>query len=317
MNNFIHRDLEFKDLLAIVANDKKINIALIEKDYWIMHVLYSLQQQNIAFELKGGTSLSKGFGLINRFSEDIDIHIKTNFGLPTEGNSDKPVVRNARKSFYDILASKLEIDGIVKIERDYEFDDLDKYRSGGIRLFYESHASSIKGLKDGILLEVGFDQVTPNQPVDISSWVWHYLEKSGLNKEYINNIACGVLCYHPGYTLIEKLQTIVRKYRNREKDDNFIVKNFMRQYYDVYCLLQQQEIIQFIGSEEYLKHKAKRIKGADNEIPLAEHPALLLGDQLIRDSFAKQYKSTRNLYYKGQPDFEILLSVIKTHAHKF
>jgi hypothetical protein len=125
------------------------------------------------------------------------------------------------------------------------------------------------------------------------------------------------LCYHPGYTLIEKLQTIVRKYRNREKDDNFIVKNFMRQYYDVYCLLQQQEIIQFIGSEEYLKHKAKRIKGADNEIPLAEHPALLLGDQLIRDSFAKQYKSTRNLYYKGQPDFEILLSVIKTHAHKF
>jgi hypothetical protein len=56
MNNFIHRDLEFKDLLAIVANDKKINIALIEKDYWIMHVLYSLQQQNIAFELKGGTS---------------------------------------------------------------------------------------------------------------------------------------------------------------------------------------------------------------------------------------------------------------------
>ena len=147
MSNFIHQDPEFTELLSIIANNKKIDIALIEKDYWIMHVLYSLQKLNIEFELKGGTSLSKGFGLINRFSEDIDIHIKTNFGLPTEGKADKPAVRNARKSFYDLLASRLEIDGIVKIERDYEFDDLDKYRSGGIRLYYQSHTLSIEGLK--------------------------------------------------------------------------------------------------------------------------------------------------------------------------
>jgi hypothetical protein len=317
MNRFIHQDPEFNDLLAIVANEKKIDIALIEKDYWIMHVLYSLKQQNIEFELKGGTSLSKGFGLINRFSEDIDIHIKTNFGLPTEGKADKPATRNARKSFYDILASKLEIDGIVNIERDYEFDDLDKYRSGGIRIFYESHTQSIEGLKDGILLEVGFDQVTPNQPVDISSWIWQHLEKSGLDKDYKNNVANGVLCYHPGYTLIEKLQTIVRKYRYRENVGISNVKNFMRQYYDVYCLLQNPEIIQFIGTEEYLKHKTLRIKGVDNEIPLSEHPALLLSEESIRNSFTQQYKSTSNLYYNGQPDFEILISGIKSHISKF
>jgi hypothetical protein len=315
MNNFIHHDPEFRDLLSIIASNKKVDVALIEKDYWIMHVLYSLQKLNIEFELKGGTSLSKGFGLINRFSEDIDIHIKTNFGLPTEGKADKPAVRNARKSFYDLLASRLEIDGIVKIERDYEFDDLDKYRSGGIRLYYQSHTLSIEGLKDGILLEVGFDQVTPNQPVDISSWVWQYLEKNGLDKDYTNNVAPGVLCYHPGFTLIEKLQTIVRKYRNRDNNSN--VKNFMRQYYDVYCLLQKPEIIQFIGSEEYLKHKALRIKGADNEIPLSEHPALLLNDKSTRDTFANQYKSTSNLYYNGQPDFELIISGIKSHISKF
>ncbi|MBU3661069.1 MAG: nucleotidyl transferase AbiEii/AbiGii toxin family protein [Flavobacteriales bacterium] len=317
MTNFIHRDPEFKDLLAIVANEKRIDIALIEKDYWIMHVLYSLQQQNIEFELKGGTSLSKGFGLIDRFSEDIDIHIKTNFGLPIEGKADKPAVRNARKSFYDLLTAKLNIDGITKIERDYAFDDLDKYRSGGIRLYYESHTHSIDGLKDGILLEVGFDQVTPNQTVDISSWVWQHLEKEGLNKVYQNNSAEGVACYHPGYTLIEKLQTIIRKYRNRENDSNSNIKNFMRQYYDVYCLLQKPEIIQFIGSEEYLKHKSLRIRGADGEIPLSEHPALLLSDKSIRETFAQQYKSTSNLYYNGQPDFELIISGINKHIPNF
>ena len=45
MTNYIHRDPEFKDLLSIVANEKKINVALIEKDYWIMHVLYSLNNR--------------------------------------------------------------------------------------------------------------------------------------------------------------------------------------------------------------------------------------------------------------------------------
>jgi predicted nucleotidyltransferase component of viral defense system len=62
----------------------------VEKDYWIMHALYGLQQQGIEFELKGVTSLSKGYGLIQRFSEDIDIHINTNFGFNAEGKEDKP-----------------------------------------------------------------------------------------------------------------------------------------------------------------------------------------------------------------------------------
>jgi predicted nucleotidyltransferase component of viral defense system len=72
MLDYIHNDAEFRDLLAIVAAKESIDIALVEKDYWIMHTLYSLKEQGIEFELKGGTSLSKGFGLINRFSEDID-----------------------------------------------------------------------------------------------------------------------------------------------------------------------------------------------------------------------------------------------------
>ncbi|MEA2882414.1 MAG: hypothetical protein QOH32_1670, partial [Bradyrhizobium sp.] len=42
------------------------------KDYWIMHSLYGLQKLGLIFELKGGTSLSKGFKIIDRFSEDID-----------------------------------------------------------------------------------------------------------------------------------------------------------------------------------------------------------------------------------------------------
>lgn len=313
MLDFIHNDPEFKQILSIVASNKSIDITLIEKDYWIMHALYSLHQQGIDFELKGGTSLSKGYGIIDRFSEDIDIHIRSNFGLQTEGKEDKPEIKNARKNFYDLLAKSIVINGIVSVERDYEFDDLDKYRSGGIRLNYISYTPTLEGLKDGILLEAGFDTVTPNNPLTISSWIWNHLVSLNLHNNYIDNTAVGVACYHPGYTLVEKLQTIIRKFRNNSNPNNTDDKNFMRQYYDVYCLLGKPEIINFIGSLEYLSHKAARIKGVDNRIPLNEHPALCLNDLEIRTSFKNRYLSTAKLYYNGQPHFEDILARIKTY----
>jgi len=313
MSDFIHRDSEFKSLLAIVSATKGVDITLVEKDYWIMHALYALQQQGIEFELKGGTSLSKGFGLIRRFSEDIDIHIRTDFGLPTEGKEDKAEVKAARKSLYDLLAKKIYIDGIVRIERDHEFDDVDKYRSGGIRLYYESHTPALAGLKDGILLEVGFDTVTPNRPLVISSWVWEHLCSLNMQDRYINNTAPSVLCYHPGYTLVEKLQTIIRKYRNRNKADGGSNKNFMRQYYDVYCLLGDEEILAFVKTPEYNAHKAVRLKGADKNIPVAQHPAFHLKDAEERDSFKKAYQATAKLYYSGQPDFDEIIDRIHMH----
>lgn len=313
MLDFIHNDPEFKELISIVSTKKGIDITLVEKDYWIMHTLYSLQQQGIEFELKGGTSLSKGYGLIHRFSEDIDIHIRTNFGLSIEGKEDKSQVKAARKEFYDVFANSLSINGIIEIVRDHEFDDKEKFRSGGIRLYYESHTPTLEGLKDGILLEAGFDTVTPNSPIAISSWIWEHLISIGAHINYINNTATGVQCYHPGYTLVEKIQTIVRKYRNRENPGASDDKNFMRQYYDVYCLLGNSEIQTFIGTHEYLAHKAARIKGADNQIPLREHPALLLSDSEIRESFQNRYLSTSKLYYNGQPEFEQVLARIAVY----
>jgi hypothetical protein len=74
--DYLHNHPQFADLIRIVAKERAIAPALVEKDYWIMHCLYGLQQFGFKFELKGGTSLSKGFQIINRFSEDIDIRIE-------------------------------------------------------------------------------------------------------------------------------------------------------------------------------------------------------------------------------------------------
>ncbi len=308
--NYLHAHPEFENLLKIIEEKTGILAQLIEKDYWIMHVLYGLGKQGFEFELKGGTSLSKGYKIIDRFSEDIDIHIKPPAGSNVEANPKKikPDQVRSRKDYYDYLASNIQIDGIEGVMRDEAFDNKRTYNSGGIRLLYQSKTSSIAGIKDGILLESGFDTVTPNQPLTISSWAFdEAVSTKGI--EIIDNRAKEVLCYNPGYTFVEKLQTIVTKFR-REKESGEELPNLMRQYYDLYSLLGHTEVQAFIGTDEYIAHKKTRFPIRDQEIPLAENEALKLSDPNLRARFEQRYKATASLYYKGQPEFNTLLERI-------
>jgi len=309
--DYLHNHKDFPALLNIVSDEMGIQAGLVEKDYWIMHVLYGLKRQGFEFELKGGTSLSKGYHIINRFSEDIDIHIKppADAGINENPKNNKPNNIEARKKFYDWLAEEIKIDGITHAERDLAFDDMVSYRSGGVRLIYQNRTEAIDGIKDGILLEAGFDKVTPNVKLTISSWAYDKAKTTnGIN--IIDNRAIDITCYHPGYTFVEKLQTIATKFR-QEQSDGIERPNLMRQYYDVYCMLGNEEVLTFIDTPEYKTHKVDRFPTVDLQLPLAENEAFLLNDENLRTRFKKRYKNTASLYYKGQPDFDELFAKLK------
>jgi predicted nucleotidyltransferase component of viral defense system len=61
--SFIHDDPDFSQLLAIVARETGIAAALVEKEYWDTHCQWALHETGLDLWFKGGTSLSKGFGL--------------------------------------------------------------------------------------------------------------------------------------------------------------------------------------------------------------------------------------------------------------
>lgn len=309
--DFLHNHRQFGDLIRIVADEQGIAPALVEKDYWIMQSLYGLQRLGLTFELKGGTSLSKGYDLISRFSEDIDIRIEPPADPPvmTGRNHDKPAHVQGRKDFYDRLAQTIVIAGITSVERDTAFDDPRQYRSAGIRLAYASINGSVEALKDGVLLEVGFDDVAPNQARDISSWAYDY---AATRVEILDNRALGVACYHPGHTLVEKLQAISTKFRQQQETGVF-PPNFMRHYYDVYSLLQDPTVQAFIGTQAYLDHKAKRFPKADNPA-IAENEAFLLRDAGVRQKLQTAYLASGALYFRGQPDFDEILARIAEWA---
>lgn len=307
---YLHQHPDFIDLIRIIAGERKIDPYLAEKDYWLMHCLYGLKRAGYDFQLKGGTSLSKGYGIIHRFSEDIDIHIAPpeDMHVRTSKNQDKEKDRQGRKDYYDYLAASIRIPGIVKAERDIIFDSPPKYFSGGIRLYYDAKFLSKGSAKEGVLLEVGFDDVIPNQPLDISSWALDFARAK--NIEVINNRALQISCYDPGYTLVEKLQAIVTKYRQHSVSNDEFPPNFMRHYYDVYCLLQNDIVQAFIGTDKYNEHKKRRFSAIDFQNPLSGNEALVMSDPARRALYKKEYELRAALYYQGQPPFDDVLAVI-------
>lgn len=256
---YLHELSDFRDLIQIIAHERHLLPELVEKDYWVMHCLYGLAAQNLSFELKGGTSLSKGFDIIHRFSEDIDICIDpacAPFEVFTKPNQTKKNHIISRQHFYDWLADTIKIEGISKVERDYAFDDV-KFRSGGIRLRYNSSFDATADLKKGILLELGFDSTMPNIPRTISSWAY---DKASISSIHLRDSrAIDVLCYHPGYTFVEKLQAISTKFRQQQEKGEW-PPNFLRHYYDISQLLSHPDVIAFIGSPEYMARKKSALE---------------------------------------------------------
>lgn len=173
--------------------------------------------------------------------------------------------------------------------------------------FYPTALQAIDGLKPGILLEVGFDDTTPNETVDISSWALEKAAASGV--KFIDNSALQVKCYHPAYTLVEKLQAVSTKFRQQQESGGFPV-NFLRHYYDIFCLLADPRVQQFIGTETYERRKEQRFRKEDVR-HISENQAFLLQDPAIFQLYKSEYAKTEGLYYAGMIPFETILKRIQ------
>jgi hypothetical protein len=309
---FLHELPDVKELFLVISDEKAIHPSIVEKDYWVMHTLWGLQQQGFEFELKGGTSLSKGFKIIDRFSEDIDIqiHPASSLDVKTGKNHDKKNHIESRRNFFDIISNMLAIPGLL-FQRDYEFDDLSKMRSAGIRGTYHSHFPSLAALKDGVLLEVGFDKTTPYEYRNISSWAYEKAISSGI--KIINNQANNVKCYLPEYTFIEKLQTISTKYRVNKQRNMESPVNFIRHYYDIYQLLQMEQVKNFLGTDDYYVYKQEKF-GTLNDLDLTKNPAFQLSEPGEVDKFRSLYQKKAEIYFGVTPSFEKIIQYIKDNA---
>lgn len=122
---YLHNDKElFNDIVALTAERIGQAQDIVEKDYYVTIILKKLSTCEYPICFKGGTSLSKAYGVIDRFSEDIDITFTEHLGESRR----KKLKYNILKPIADELG--LEIANWDSIESDKDYNHYDMaYRS--------------------------------------------------------------------------------------------------------------------------------------------------------------------------------------------
>lgn len=107
MNWLQHNINERKVMLQQVADSIHLPDYAIEKDWWVTMVLKALFETDcvLFLEFKGGTSLSKGWNLIERFSEDINLTIDHTFFTNDIANNNQ--LKNLRKKCHKYVIGNL------------------------------------------------------------------------------------------------------------------------------------------------------------------------------------------------------------------
>jgi hypothetical protein len=235
---FVHEDPEFRLLLELISSTRGVDPGVVEKDYWVTHTLWAIQAQGWELWFKGGTSLSKGFSLIERFSEDLDLRLQPGPGrtLPevSSWTKDSPSHVASRRAHLEALGRALVIPGAVVQDAPEHWDD--RCRNAAYRVEYPRQVETRLGgvLREHVLLEVGDARVTPFVPCDLSSFVHDQLREAGQAGEFIDNRALSVRCVHPLVTALEKLDAISRRFSR----DPVEAATFIRHYEDVARVLE-------------------------------------------------------------------------------
>ena len=165
---YLHRDREtFKDMVEQAADSSGRTPAVVEKDYYVTLILKLFSEQLAECVFKGGTSLSKGFHVIDRFSEDIDITFKEHIGESRRKKLKNVVLKGISEELGMPVANWEE----TQSDRDYN-------------AYLFSYESAF-GLQDDRLpqyvkLETALGSYSfPTQTVEIRNYIGDYLEGRG------------------------------------------------------------------------------------------------------------------------------------------
>ena len=239
----LHEDIKlFRQSIDFTAQQMAILPIYVEKDYWVTYVLHLIFHDSIGTEtvFKGGTALSKCFGLIERFSEDIDLVVLK--GTNEGGN----LLRNKLKSITNLVGTKLtEVDeeGIT-------------HKVGMLRKIAYSYPKTVTGkygqVRENIIVEATWlGRYEPFQKTTISSYIFTMMESAGqheLAKEH-DLLPFEVQVLHVNRTICEKIMSLVRF--SYGEDPITDLRNKIRHTYDLHQLLKVPAISEFFESPAF------------------------------------------------------------------
>ena len=288
------------DLLGLPLGD-------VEKDFWVTELLRSVAgpMSGGVCIFKGGTSLSKAYPIIERFSEDVDILV-----APAEDASS-----GARDRFLKAVVERAGVDlgldgrlvtSTTGVKRNVTYEYPATYPDPG-------------RLSAGVLLEMGIrGGPEPHELRDVRSYVSIAAIEDGISPTEFDEFApARVLTLRPERTLVEKL-SLLHDRASRLADDADGLAGQGRHVYDVYRLLKAEVVTAAIAEPGLVAalasdaDKHSRRHGFDSTPRptggFAESPVWADGD--VRARLDRAYSTTRGLIWGIVPTLDECVSAV-------
>ena len=239
----LHEDTEvFSELVQATADAVGLPQIYIEKDYWVTkalkHLSESIYVNDVVF--KGGTSLSKAYRLVERFSEDIDLAVFAG----EKGDSARKVLL---KGVETAVAS-----GLDEIKDDPRVSKGSKYRKTVYQYPRSIDGSAFGQASPDILIEVNaFTHPEPYELRQIQTLIAETLPilgRADLIADFgLEHFSINVLSVRR--TLVEKMLGIIKDSYSENPVDRLSVR--IRHLYDICLILRQDEYRAFVQGEEF------------------------------------------------------------------
>ena len=274
------------------AERKSLHESSVEKDWWIVQTLatiFSTEYANVLI-FKGGTSLSKGWNLIQRFSEDIDLALDREF-LGFSGELSKGDIKKLRKKSYQFITetfteelkqkfAELGFENVLVKYREVENHDQDPLI---IEIYYPTFTEKDNYLKPVILVEIGCrslkEPFTQRSFGTIVSEV--FKDKAFADK------AITIPVVNPERTFLEKIFLLHEEFQKAA--DKIRVERLSRHLYDIEKLSQTEYAeIALQNTDLYdtiVKHRSKftSISGIDYANHSPDKISIIPPDAIIKD----------------------------------
>lgn len=330
MDKFVSLDVKDKRAyFEVAAANLNIMPQLVEKDFWvcwILKVLFSLPEVGGHLTFKGGTSLSKCYNVIKRFSEDIDISIERSFlskAKTIEPDKKKSNKENQKRLKELQTVCKTKIDEVIvpslkqaigamlpdkkewKIELDAEDPD------GQTALFTFPHAMISKAesyVRSSVKIEFGAR--ADHWPVEASTIVPYIVNVPG--ERVVEGVSVRVLAAER--TFWEKA-TILHMIYNYPTEKN-VPPRMSRHYYDISAMADSPIYKRALENISLLKtvaeHKALFFKANWAHYEEATPSGLrLLPREYQMSALKNDYRQMQQMFFEEPPTFDQIIEKLR------
>lgn len=301
-------------MLQQTAAAKNVIEQAVEKDWWVSVILKTLSKTSWAdfLQFKGGTSLSKAWGLINRFSEDIDLAISRSFfGLPENTRQQRAAIR--RKSFHYIKEILIEEINNILISsgiNGYQIELITQNSSAMVTTIEVRYKSILATVVDYVLpvVKIEFSSMSsdePNVEKEITTLIHSQYPK--IDKE----IKFKFKSISPERTFLEKIFLLHEEYQK----ENPRTERMSRHLYDLEKMMNSPYAESAFQNAKLYKNiinhrqKYNNIQGVDYQ---THYPATIqiCPPEKLLNNWRNDYESLREsfIYDKSKKTFDELIA---------